>query len=84
MLTLHNNDPTITITFFSYSFSPFSTFLHSKKQTLAHTLSSILWIAVVAGPSSSSVPDDLTDDVALPFDQSSKPRGEDAAQGNDK
>uniref|UniRef100_A0A8C4GJ80 Rho guanine nucleotide exchange factor (GEF) 11 n=1 Tax=Dicentrarchus labrax TaxID=13489 RepID=A0A8C4GJ80_DICLA len=32
--------------------------------------------AVVAGPSSSSsVPDDITDDVALPSDQSSKPRG---------
>ncbi|XP_042367765.1 rho guanine nucleotide exchange factor 11 isoform X4 [Plectropomus leopardus] len=32
--------------------------------------------AVVAGPSSSpSVPDDITDDVTLPSDQSSKPRG---------
>ncbi|XP_035531110.1 rho guanine nucleotide exchange factor 11 isoform X6 [Morone saxatilis] len=39
--------------------------------------------AMVAGPSSSSsVPDDITDDVALPSDQSSKPRGEATAQGN--
>ncbi|XP_051255922.1 rho guanine nucleotide exchange factor 11 isoform X7 [Dicentrarchus labrax] len=39
--------------------------------------------AVVAGPSSSSsVPDDITDDVALPSDQSSKPRGKATAQGN--
>ncbi|XP_044039216.1 rho guanine nucleotide exchange factor 11 isoform X2 [Siniperca chuatsi] len=39
--------------------------------------------AVVAGPSSySSVPDDITDDVTLPSDQSSKPRGEATTQGN--
>ncbi|XP_073330662.1 rho guanine nucleotide exchange factor 11 isoform X2 [Pagrus major] len=39
--------------------------------------------AVVAGPSSSSsVPDDITDDVTLPSDQSSKPRGEATEQGN--
>ncbi|XP_041820615.1 rho guanine nucleotide exchange factor 11 isoform X2 [Chelmon rostratus] len=39
--------------------------------------------AVVAGPSSSSsVPDDITDDVTLPSDQSSNPRGEATAQGN--
>ncbi|XP_076580787.1 rho guanine nucleotide exchange factor 11 isoform X2 [Chaetodon auriga] len=39
--------------------------------------------AVVAGPSSSSsVPDDITDDVALPSDRSSKPRGGATAQGN--
>ncbi|KAM8747250.1 rho guanine nucleotide exchange factor 11 isoform 3-T3 [Acanthopagrus schlegelii] len=39
--------------------------------------------AVVAGPSSSSsVPDDITDDVTLPSDQSSKPRGEATDQGN--
>ncbi|XP_022625614.1 rho guanine nucleotide exchange factor 11 isoform X2 [Seriola dumerili] len=36
--------------------------------------------AVVAGPSSSSVPDGITDDVAP--DQSSKPRGEATTQGN--
>ncbi|XP_030287727.1 rho guanine nucleotide exchange factor 11 isoform X2 [Sparus aurata] len=39
--------------------------------------------AVVAGPSSSSsVPDDITDDVTLPSDQSSKPRGKATEQGN--
>ncbi|XP_029310526.1 LOW QUALITY PROTEIN: rho guanine nucleotide exchange factor 11 [Cottoperca gobio] len=39
--------------------------------------------AVVAGPSSSSsVPDDITADVTLPSNQSSKPRGEATAQGN--
>ncbi|XP_026208449.1 rho guanine nucleotide exchange factor 11 isoform X2 [Anabas testudineus] len=39
--------------------------------------------AVVAGPSSSSsVPDGITDDVTLPSDQSSKPRGEATTQGN--
>ncbi|XP_059210834.1 rho guanine nucleotide exchange factor 11 isoform X2 [Centropristis striata] len=40
--------------------------------------------AVVAGPSSSSssVPDDITADVTLPSDQSSKPRGEETTQGN--
>ncbi|XP_068611825.1 LOW QUALITY PROTEIN: rho guanine nucleotide exchange factor 11 [Brachionichthys hirsutus] len=39
--------------------------------------------AVVAGPSSSpSVPDDITDDVALPSDQSAEPTGGAAAQGN--
>ncbi|XP_027143610.1 rho guanine nucleotide exchange factor 11 isoform X3 [Larimichthys crocea] len=39
--------------------------------------------AVVAGPSSSSsVPGGITDVVALPSDQSSKPRGEAAAHGN--
>ncbi|XP_049423909.1 rho guanine nucleotide exchange factor 11 isoform X1 [Epinephelus fuscoguttatus] len=39
--------------------------------------------AVVAGPSSSSsVPDDITADVTLPSDQSSKPRGEATTQGN--
>ncbi|XP_071316119.1 rho guanine nucleotide exchange factor 11 isoform X3 [Trachinotus anak] len=39
--------------------------------------------AVVAGPSSSSsVPDGITDDVTLPPDQSSKPRGEATMQGN--
>ncbi|XP_031159948.1 rho guanine nucleotide exchange factor 11 isoform X1 [Sander lucioperca] len=40
--------------------------------------------AVVAGPSSSSssVPDDITDGVTLPSDQSSKPRGEATTQGN--
>ncbi|XP_068443470.1 rho guanine nucleotide exchange factor 11 isoform X3 [Clinocottus analis] len=39
--------------------------------------------AVVAGPSSSSsVPDDITGDVTLPSDQSSKPRGEATTQGN--
>nr|XP_046236179.1 rho guanine nucleotide exchange factor 11 isoform X1 [Scatophagus argus] len=39
--------------------------------------------AVVAGiSSSSSVPDDITDDVTLPSDQSSKLRGEATAQGN--
>ncbi|XP_045919768.1 rho guanine nucleotide exchange factor 11 isoform X2 [Micropterus dolomieu] len=39
--------------------------------------------AVVAGPpSSSSVPDDITDDVTLPSDQSSEPRGEATMQGN--
>ncbi|XP_069374348.1 rho guanine nucleotide exchange factor 11 isoform X4 [Paralichthys olivaceus] len=41
--------------------------------------------AVVAGPpptSSSSVPDGITDDVALPSDQSSKLRGEASTQGN--
>ncbi|XP_037614086.1 rho guanine nucleotide exchange factor 11 isoform X3 [Sebastes umbrosus] len=38
--------------------------------------------AVVAGPSSSSVPEDITADVTLPSDQSSKPRGEATTQGN--
>ncbi|XP_056884262.1 rho guanine nucleotide exchange factor 11 isoform X5 [Takifugu flavidus] len=38
--------------------------------------------AVVAGPSSSSVPDDISDDVTLNSQQSSKARGERAAQGN--
>ncbi|KAK2862956.1 hypothetical protein Q5P01_002489 [Channa striata] len=39
--------------------------------------------AVVAGPSSSSsVPDDITNDVSLPSDQSSKRRGEATKQGN--
>ncbi|XP_056298367.1 rho guanine nucleotide exchange factor 11 isoform X3 [Pseudoliparis swirei] len=39
--------------------------------------------AVVAGPSSSSsVPDDITADVTLPSDQSSKPRGGATTQGN--
>ncbi|XP_072232044.1 rho guanine nucleotide exchange factor 11 isoform X3 [Leuresthes tenuis] len=39
--------------------------------------------AVVAGPpSSSSVPDDITDDVGFPSDQSSKSRGEGKKQGN--
>ncbi|KAF3697778.1 Rho guanine nucleotide exchange factor 11 RhoGEF glutamate transport modulator GTRAP48 [Channa argus] len=39
--------------------------------------------AVVAGPSSSSsVPDDITSDVSLTSDQSSKPRGEATKQGN--
>lgn len=41
-----------------------------------------LCIAVVAGPSSSSsVPDDITDDVTLSSDQSSKPTGKDSEQG---
>lgn len=43
----------------------------------------ILCIAVVAGPSSSSVPDNISDDVTLNSQQSSKARGERAAQGND-
>ncbi|XP_029382112.1 rho guanine nucleotide exchange factor 11 isoform X1 [Echeneis naucrates] len=38
--------------------------------------------AMVAGPSSSSVPDGITDNVSLPLDQSSKLRGEATAQGN--
>nr|XP_020444315.1 rho guanine nucleotide exchange factor 11 [Monopterus albus] len=38
--------------------------------------------AVVAGPSSSSVPDDITNDVTFPSDQSSKQRGEATTQGN--
>ncbi|XP_070785812.1 rho guanine nucleotide exchange factor 11 [Enoplosus armatus] len=39
--------------------------------------------AVVAGPSSSSsVPEDITDDVTLPSNQSSKPRGKATTQGN--
>lgn len=42
-----------------------------------------LCIAVVAGPSSSSVPECITDDVALASEQSSKARGEHATQGND-
>ncbi|XP_039996537.1 rho guanine nucleotide exchange factor 11 isoform X2 [Xiphias gladius] len=38
--------------------------------------------AVVVGPPSSSVPDDITDDVAFLSDQSSKLRGEATTQGN--
>lgn len=52
-----------------------------QKNILGHTLSSVcsLCVAVVAGPPSSSV----LDDVTLPAEQSSKPRGKDTAQGND-
>lgn len=38
-------------------------------------------VAVVAGPSAPSVPDDITDDVTLHSDQSSKPTGKDSVQG---
>ncbi|XP_030609052.1 rho guanine nucleotide exchange factor 11 isoform X2 [Archocentrus centrarchus] len=38
--------------------------------------------AVVVGPSSSSVPEDITDDVTLPSNQSSKSRSEAKKQGN--
>ncbi|XP_069578334.1 rho guanine nucleotide exchange factor 11 isoform X4 [Brachyistius frenatus] len=38
--------------------------------------------AVVAGPSSSSLPDDITDDVTLPSNQSSESRGVAKTQGN--
>lgn len=53
---------------------------HISALDLWHTL--ILCIAVVAGPSSSSVPDDISDDVTLNSQQSSKAKGESAAQGN--
>lgn len=55
---------------------------HISALELWHTLYS-LCIAVVAGPSSSSVPECITDDVALASEQSSKARGEHATQGND-
>lgn len=74
-----------SVNFFPHSFT---LFLHSKTNTSAHRYSfphlCLLCIAVVAGPSSSSsVPDGITDDVTLPSDQSSKPRGEATVQGND-
>lgn len=57
------------------------TLVSSPHATLSHfSLSHIcpLCVAVVAGPPpSSSVPDDISDDVTLPSDQSSKSRGED-------
>lgn len=94
LLALHNTtthtDPTLISTS-TYSLVLFHTsFIHIQKKqnpTSAHIFLCphvySLCIAVVAGPSSSSVPDDITDDVTLPSDQSSKPRGKDTAQGND-
>lgn len=84
-LTLHSfqhqliPSPFVTLLSFTYK--------KNKQPTSAHIFLCphvySLCIAVVAGPSSSSVPDDITDDVTLPSDQSSKPRGKDTAQGND-
>lgn len=68
-----STSPSLFFTAFSFTYKPLF--------SLSHVY--LLCIAVVAGPSSSSsVPDDITDDVTLPSDQSSKPRGKATEQGN--
>lgn len=64
--------------------SLFTLFFHSSAHTGFGFHTSIFFcIAVVAGPSSSSVPDGISDDVTLLSDCSAEPRGKAPVQGKD-